>query len=274
MKSARPGDDPALAARVAAGRCIVLEGGTWLEWWHALRPYGKQSELGHALVAAHAAGANVIGIGPAGAHLGGLCVLSRATLERPGRDPHADTPDIVLGGLGLTRGACLDFATDGRVDPERMLVAAFDAHVDLSVWLAGPCAWIQDKSAHTAIVAGPGAAYVFDAQPARRSRADLEGVRVSRLEAGGSFDLARRVALAPPRVAGERSVQNHEAATLREFFGATQHEIDWFSRKVVELRGEGHRLRLTFDHPSDGARSGPGLEGADSARLDWLVGRP
>jgi hypothetical protein len=216
----------------------------------------------------------VIGVGPAGAHLATLCVLARETLQRPSRDPHATARDVVLGGLGLARGACIDFATDGRTDPERLLEAALDRRVELMVWLAGPCAWIEDPTRRTAIVAGPGAAFVFDARDARRSREVVAGVRLTRLTAGGTFDFLAPRALPPRHAREKRTVQNDAQPLLRDVFGAPSAGNAWNSSKEWTLAGEGRCLRITFETASDGARDTPAIPGRDEARLDWLPRRP
>ncbi|MDZ4775017.1 MAG: hypothetical protein SGI72_18000 [Planctomycetota bacterium] len=275
MNVARPGDDPTFAPRIAAAQCIVLEGGNWLDWWFALRPYGKQSELCRALVRAHARGIHLVGIGPAGAHLAGRSLLSRATLHRPNRDPHARSIDVLLGGIGVSSDLCIDFATDGRVDPERMLEALFDRDLERGVWLAGPCAWIEDANTQTASTVGPsGAAFVFDARSSRRSREQIEDVALTRLVDGSRIDLANRAAQSNtvPTSREETSTgPGGEAGPgkLAGFFDLPG-ENTWISGKPLTLRGERHVLRLAFDSPSNADRSGPGPNAPDRARLAWL----
>lgn len=249
------GDDRELARRLESATCIVLDGGTWLEWWLALRPYGKRSELGNALLSAHEHGVSVIGVGPAGAHLVESALLARTTLDRPARDPHDRSRDIVVGGLGLARGAILDFATDGRDTPERLLSAALDARADLAVWLAGNCAWIQDERARTAVVAAEdGAAWVFDPSTARRSRERVEGLDLARLADGGRFSFATHRVDSPTRAKPERMVQNRVPSSIGEFFAEGNVEMADFLGKVGELAGEESVLRFVHDAPRDPLR--------------------
>src|SRR6185436_6594980 len=51
------GDDRELERRVGASSCVVLEGGTWVDWWTVLEPRYKTTRLGRALRDAHARGA-------------------------------------------------------------------------------------------------------------------------------------------------------------------------------------------------------------------------
>lgn len=277
LKVERPGDDPTFAPRIAAAQCIVLEGGNWIDWWFALRPYGKQSELCRALVRAHENGTHLVGIGPAGAHLAGRSLLSRVTLHRPNRDPHGRSTDVLLGGIGVSSDLCVDFATDGRADPERLLEVLFDRDIERGVWLAGTCAWIEDANTGTASMVGSsGAAFVFDARPSRRSREQIEDVALARLLDGSRIELAPRAdaskAKTTPKARDEASSRpngTRGAGTLADFFGPMS-ENEWIPSKGLTLRGERHVLRLAFDFTSNADRSGPVQKAPDRARLAWL----
>ena len=218
-----PGDDRDWTARVAPQCCVVLTGGTWLQWWAALKPNGKLTRLGRALVDAQATGTSVIGVGASGLYLSEWSLVSRDALRRPSRNPHDDSQDLILAGLGLARGTCVDLATDGRASPERMFELVSVTRIDRAVWLAGACAWIQDEGARSVTIAAQdGAAFVFDLSRARRSRATLVDVTLSHLQNGAQFDLKLRSVQTsepePANAVAERTVPNVATGSLEAFF--------------------------------------------------------
>jgi hypothetical protein len=269
------GDQMDLAQRVSTAACIVLEGGTWSSWWRLLEPMNKRTRLGRALAERHATGGNVIGIGPAGAFLCEYSLLSRRQLQIPSRNPHDLREHVLVEGLGLVRGACFDFAMDGRTNVEPLFDALRSSRVEQGVWLTGSCAWIQTGDGPLARVAGPdGAAYVFDLGSGRRSRDATFGGRAARFAPGDRFE-----GLPSDRMRGTfRSVSiPFEAASLdaelRAFPwpGTADAKNPANSRKAVEFRGKGSRLRL-FPEPGDGSDVPPPAHAPrpDWIRFDWI----
>ncbi|MBL8860041.1 MAG: hypothetical protein JNL28_16145 [Planctomycetes bacterium] len=266
-----PGDDRDLAARVSAQSCIVLSGGTWIEWWSVLKPNQKLTRLGRALVEAHATGTTVIGFDAAGTYLAEWSVLSRAALKRPSRNPHDESRDILLGGLGLARGLCLDLATDGRDSPEPFLELVAATRIERAVWLGGTCAWIQDPAAHSATIAATdGAAFVFDLRATRRSRGALYGVGLTKITDGGQCALDARGPALADESNPERAVQNSATTTLKGWFAPPlPHNAGNFG-KVLELRGERFVARLLFESAPRIGDVSSRSDAAVAARLDWI----
>lgn len=262
-----PGDDAQLAARARRARCLVLEGGTWIDWWSTLKPHGKLTRLGQAIVDAHRAGATVIGVDAAGAYLAQRSVLSRETLQRPSRDPHDTSRDVLLEGLGLASSVCVDMQTDGRASPERMLEVVFASDFDLAVWLTGPSAWIEDGTGRTARIAGPtGSALVFDVRRARRSRTSMFGGEFHVLRDGASFDIAERTARAGMGPGGPKPMISAGGATLDVLAEATS-ALDWPTRGMRRFRGEMHVLEFSRNSDPATATAAPR---APTVRFDWF----
>jgi hypothetical protein len=264
------GDDMTLAQRATGASCLVLEGGTWSEWWRLLEPMNKRTRLGQVLVERHARGGNVIGIGPAGVFLCEYSLLSREQLQIPSRDPHDWREHVLVTGLGLVRGPCFDFATDGRATVEPLLDVLRSSRVEQGVWLTGSCAWIQAGDGPLARIGGPdGAAYFFDFAAGRRSRDATFGGRAARFAPGDRFE-----GLPSDRMRGSfRSAAiDVETAPLDSELGAFPRfgprapKKSENSRKGVELNGKTSRLRL-FPEPGAGNDDPPP---AHSPRPDWI----
>lgn len=253
-----PGDDPALASRVRAARCVVLEGGTWVDWWRALEPWHKTTELGRAVLDARASGAAIVAVGAAGAYVSERSLISRALLQRPSRDPHDLEEHVLATGFDLVDGVCLDMAIDGRTTPEAMLDRLTTSDATWAVWLDGEAAWIQDgRGRHATVATGRGRALVFDLSCASRSRHDLRDGRLFLLDGRSS----------------DASATTHDldlrARGLTSTYAAAMNPTDvaWFPDLARAERGEfrGHLGRLSF-------RRAPAAEGQPASPLasfDW-----
>lgn len=261
-----PGDSRELAHRVRAARCLVLEGGTWLQWWRLLKPDDKLTGLGQAVIAAHASGATVIGVNAAGLYLARWSLLSRVALGRPSRDPHDTSLDVLMEGFGLVHGACFDMELDGRDSPERLIGVVSASGVDAAIWLAGPCAWIQVDDGRAAHLCAPaGAAYLFDLARAVHSREAVCGGVLATLVQGDRFDARTRAVTSASGPIGSESLRDGTTATWRSHLASVPAPIAWNSRTECTLVGERSVLTLRPAHPLAGSREGAG--GAPARRF-------
>jgi hypothetical protein len=242
----RPGDAKELLAAVAGARAIELHGGTWLEWWTVLLPTGRTAPLALAIDAAHRRGVPVLGTGAGAGFLAGSTPVERATLGRAERNRQRHDAEAAFGGLGLVA-----LAFDGEGQPgasfARDLRLALRDGADGGVHLVGEAAWIVDERTEEARLVGRpgGAALVYDLKSARRMRETLREGRITRLDPGARWDLARRRPVPePPPLARDDAAPRVEtiadplapAALLAALAGeAPFRAVDW-SAPGVELR--------------------------------------
>lgn len=191
------GDERALAEHVAGAASITLSGGTYLDWYRLLTPAGHLSRLARSIQDAHRAGVVVVGVGAAGPMLAQWAMVDRAALQRVQRNPRDETLDTLVGGLGLVKELAVDASACVRGSAARLVRASFDARLSFSVYLDGPVAWIADPHARTALVAGSGAALVFDLSSARHQRDALRAGRLSLLHDGDAWDGRARSLVGP-----------------------------------------------------------------------------
>jgi hypothetical protein len=178
------GDEREPAERARSAGCIVLTGGSTLDWFKLLEPNGSRSNLSHAIREAHAAGATVVGAGSAAPYLAEWAMIDRSTIDKPQRNPRRERADVAVEGLGLLRGMLVDSSACPRGDPARVLRAAFDGHLGTVLFLDGPATWIGDPKQHAARVCGTGTLMLFDLSSARWQRETWREGRFSILSDG------------------------------------------------------------------------------------------
>lgn len=210
----RAGDarEPAELARSAA--CVVLSGGTYMDWYRILTPGGSTTRLSEAIREAHSAGVAVVGAGAAAPFLARWSMVDRASLGKRPRNPRREREDVAAQGLGLLADVLVDTSARPHGDPARMLRAAFDGSVDTALFLDGPAVWIAEPREHAARVRGKGTAFVFDLAAGRRLRGTWREERLSMLSEGGTWTARRGCECGEP--AEELRIDDPRSGRLRE----------------------------------------------------------
>jgi len=181
------GDAREPAEAVRGARCVVLAGGSFLDWYRVMTPSDATTRLSEATRETHAAGAAIVGAGPAAPFLARWARVERSALGKPERNPRRHREDVAVRGLGFLEDLLVDTSADPRADPARALRPAFDSGIGQVLFLDGPSIWIADPRERTARVAGGGTAIVFDLEAGRRQRDAWREARLSLLSAGDSW---------------------------------------------------------------------------------------
>ncbi|MBI5364889.1 MAG: hypothetical protein HZA53_17055 [Planctomycetes bacterium] len=187
------GDASEPVGAIAHAAAVELVGGTWLGWWKLLLRDGKASRIALELHEAHRRGVPLVGTGAAAGFLAAYSPVERAELGREEKNLHRPDTASPFAGLGLVDGLFDAEALAGGSLERELRVLLRSGLVD-AVFVSGAGAWIVDEQCATARFVGrPGAAaLVVDVANARRMRESLREGRVSLLEPGQRWDLARR----------------------------------------------------------------------------------
>jgi hypothetical protein len=202
--AASDAEDRALAAALRGAVAIEMRGGTWLAWYEAAHTGRHELAWARALRSAHAAGAEVRASGGAAAWIAQASPVPRARIGKPAQDPHDDSLDVPVEGLGLFDAAFVgvsnpaepaDFPTADRVLERAVAYGYRDV-----LLLAGAAEFAWDPQTRRARVSGPEsdapdacARIVWlDMQAGKRSREVVTGVRANFLRAGDEFDARTR----------------------------------------------------------------------------------
>lgn len=255
------GDLPEPARAIESAAAIELVGGTWLGWWKLLLRDGKASRIALALHEAHRRGVPIVGTGAAAGFLAAYSPVDRAELGREEKNHHRPDAASPFAGLGL-----VDVLFDGDGVPrgslERELRVLLRSGLVDAVFVSGAGAWIIEESSASARFLGrPGAAaLVVDVANARRMRESLREGRVSLLEPGQRWDLARRrpAAMEPPwtRADARPAARDASADPLdARNFVARLGSPEAF--RAVDIETAAVALRLWMDEDSRGGAEVP-----------------
>jgi len=152
---------------VERSQCIVLCGGSWLDWWSLTHEVTRRNRFAQALQHAQRSGRGMIGIGAGAEYLAGQALLRRSELHKPGRNPRS-SPVLLAGGLALAGDLALCTTPTRRED---FCTAARLAGHSRALLLEGPIACILRPDSAEWQPEGDGQALLLDFSGTQRARA-------------------------------------------------------------------------------------------------------
>lgn len=152
---------------IERSRCIVLCGGTWIDWWSLTHEVTRRNRFAQALQHAQRSGRGMIGIGAGAEYLAGQALLRRSELKKTSRNPRS-SPVLLAGGLALAGDLALCTAQTRRED---FCTAARLAGHSRALLLEGPIACILRPDSSEWLPEGGGQALLLDFSGTQRVRA-------------------------------------------------------------------------------------------------------
>jgi hypothetical protein len=152
---------------IERSQCIVLCGGTWIEWWSLTHEVTRRNRLALALQHAQRSGRGMIGIGAAAEYLCGQALVRRSELHKPSRNPRS-SPVLLAGGLALAGDLAL---CTNRTSFKEFCTASRLAGHSRALLLDGPIACILRPDNGEWQPEGGGRALLLDFCGTQRARA-------------------------------------------------------------------------------------------------------
>jgi cyanophycinase len=224
--------EPALVRTVEELGSVYFTGGDQAKIVASLRPDGVETPLLKAIRQVHAGGGLVAGSSAGAAMMSERIILSGTSVEAlvDGRGDDPEQPGLVLGqGLGFFRWGMVDqhFIKRGRIG--RLLVAMREAGCTYGFGIDENTGMFVDNGVMRII--GESGAVIADLSQAEIDAigGGFKGVRLSYLDDGDSYDLARHKAIPNPkkkRIRVTKSSYATPAPFRRNAFGSyALHEL-------------------------------------------------